>query len=181
MKVYHSGFNIIEKPDLDHGRANADFSKGFYLSPDKEFVLRWAKFRKGETTYINTYELETEGLSIRVFHKEEAWFEYIFNNRHFMKDLYEEDVIIGPIANDTIYDTFGIISSGLLSTKEAMALLMIGEEYTQVVLKSQRALEQLRFIESEIVKEEDIREYQAMLKKEEEEFQKQFVACLQKM
>lgn len=59
------------------------------------------------------------------------------------------DVIVGPIANDTLFDTLGIISSGYLSTEEALKLLKIGPEYTQVVIKTEKAAANLRFIGSE--------------------------------
>ena len=41
--------------------------------------------------------------------------------------LSEADVVVGPIANDTIFDTFGIITSGFLRSDEAIRLLLIGQ------------------------------------------------------
>lgn len=41
-------------------------------------------------------------------------------------DTLEADVVIGPIADDTIFDTFGITSSGTLKPNDALALLRIG-------------------------------------------------------
>lgn len=38
-------------------------------------------------------------------------------------------MIVGPIANDTIFDTFGIITSGFLSAEQAIKLLLIGPQY----------------------------------------------------
>ena len=35
------------------------------------------------------------------------------------------------VANDTIFDTFGIISSGFLSPEETLRLLKVGPEYTE--------------------------------------------------
>ena len=75
---------------------------------------------------------------IHTFKRSVDWFNYIFYNRR-AKDSITADVIIGPIANDTIFDTFGIISSGYLNPKEAMKLLMIGPEYTQVAIKSEQS------------------------------------------
>lgn len=85
---------------------------------------------------------------IQRFERDEEWFEYIFRNRRVIDGL-TADVIIGPIANDTIFDTFGIISSGFLKTKDAMKLLMVGPEYTQVAIKSKKAADRLRWIRSE--------------------------------
>ena len=55
MKLYHVGFEIIKNPDIKHGRKNADFGQGFYLSPNHDFSLRWARVSKDSNTYINTY------------------------------------------------------------------------------------------------------------------------------
>ena len=46
------------------------------------------------------------------------WFDYIFSNSNGKKDyLSEYDVIIGPIANDTLYDTLGILTSGFIKKR----------------------------------------------------------------
>lgn len=45
-------------------------------------------------------------------------------------------MIAGPIANDTIFDTFGIITSGFLSADQAIKLLLIGPQYEQIVIKT---------------------------------------------
>ena len=42
MILYHTDRGEIRIPDIHHGRANADFGQGFYLSPDKDFSYRWA-------------------------------------------------------------------------------------------------------------------------------------------
>ncbi len=47
-------------PDIHHGRMNADFGWGFYLTPDKDFTYRWA----GENAIVNEYELDESGLII---------------------------------------------------------------------------------------------------------------------
>ena len=36
-------FEEIRSPDVHHGRKNADFGQGFYMSPDRSFSERWAK------------------------------------------------------------------------------------------------------------------------------------------
>lgn len=62
MLLYHTSHQIIEKPDVRIGRANADFGQGFYLTADEAFAARWARMRKGEATYTNVYELDCDGL-----------------------------------------------------------------------------------------------------------------------
>ncbi len=51
LKLFHMGFDIIEKPDLKIGRKNADFGPGFYLSDNEEFSKRWAQ--EAQDDYFN--------------------------------------------------------------------------------------------------------------------------------
>lgn len=43
LKLYHTGFEEIRKPDVHYGRSYADFGQGYYLSDNEEFVLHLAK------------------------------------------------------------------------------------------------------------------------------------------
>lgn len=143
MKLYHTGREEIRNPDIRRGRKNADFGPGFYLSPDREFASRWA----GADAVMNEYELDESGLLIHRFRRDGEWFSYIFRNRGARDDL-SADVVIGPIANDTIFETLGIISSGFLKPAEALKLLLVGPEYTQVAIKTEKAASRLKWIQS---------------------------------
>ena len=181
MILYHTGFDIIRYPDVHHGRKNADFGQGFYLTADADFAHRWARERKGEKTILNTYELNTEGLRIHQFSRDAEWFEYIFRNRNWKPDELTADVIIGPIANDTIYDTFGVITSGILKPVEAMELLLVGPEYSQITLKTERAADRLTWLSSEILSPETVAGYRATVAAEEEAYQIQFAQVLNRI
>ena len=115
MKLYHAGKEEIRKPNLYRGRKNADFGQGFYLTPDREFACRWAY--KGYV--VNEYELDLTGLNVIRFSRERAWFGYIFKNRR-SEDTLTADIVTGPVANDTLYDTLGIISSGFLKPEDVI-------------------------------------------------------------
>ena len=172
--LYHTSNQIIKVPDIHRGRKNADFGQGFYLTPDKEFALRWA----GEGAVVNEYIFDSTGLEIRSFSRTKDWFEYIFQNRR-AKDSINADAVIGPVANDTLYDTFGIITSGFLSPDEALRLLLIGPEYTQYAIKSRKAVNQLRWTAA--YKAEDSYKYRDLVKKEEQEYQRLFAEEMQKI
>ena len=173
MLLFHTGYQEIRRPDVHYGRKNADFGQGFYLSGEGEFAGRWAREQKGSSIYVNSYELDTEGLQIRRFARDEAWFDYIFRNRSGYADRYpEDDVIIGPIANDTIYNTFGIFTSGILSREQSLRLLQIGPGYEQIVLKTEKAASQLRFLSSRILSPEDAARFRWLTRQEEEAYQK---------
>ncbi len=172
MRLYHTGIEIIKEPDVHYGRKNADFGQGFYLSDDEEFSCRWAKGTKDNPPLINIYELDTEDLRIHHFNRERDWFSYIFGNRRSQPDTLEADVIIGPIANDTIYDTMGMITSGLLEDEEALRLLQLGPEYTQVVLKTEKAVAHLKWIEVRQIPAGDQDKYRDIIEKEQDEYLK---------
>ena len=168
MILYHTSNREIVSPDIHHGRKNADFGWGFYLTPDRDFTYRWAR----KNAIVNVYELDETGLDIHRFTRDVSWFQYIINNRK-VRDTSAADVIIGPIANDTIFDTFGIMGSGYLNPDDALKLLMIGPEYTQIAIKTEKAAKQLCFIRSEMIEQmssEQLREeqeiYQQMFAKE---------------
>ena len=74
MILYHTSSQQIQKPDIRHGRKNADFGWGFYLTPDREFTYRWAR----ENAVVNEYELDEAGLLIHRFSRDTDWFRYIF-------------------------------------------------------------------------------------------------------
>lgn len=163
MILYHTSDREITAPDIRRGRKNADFGWGFYLTPDKDFTYRWARYN----AVVNEYEFDESGLVIQKFTRSIEWFEYIFNNRR-LKDGIEADVVIGPIANDTIFDTLGMITSGFLKPEDALSLLMIGPEYMQVAIKTEKAVSNLKFIRSEKIEranpEEFIKEHDEYLR-----------------
>ncbi|MCR5088201.1 MAG: DUF3990 domain-containing protein [Oscillospiraceae bacterium] len=169
MKLYHTGSQIIREPDVRYGRKNADFGQGFYLTPDLDFARRWAR----DNAILNEYELDLSGLTVHRFSRDTDWFEYIFHNRRASDSLHA-DVVIGPIANDTIFDTLGMIISGYLAPEEALKLLLIGPEYTQVAVKTERAAWQLRWLAAEPVPRQDEEQHA----REQNEYLQAFTAAL---
>ena len=113
---------------------------------------------------------------IHRFERDEDWFRYIFYNRR-ARDGLTADVVIGPIANDTIFDTLGIISSGYLKPEDAMKLLMIGPKYTQVAIKTEKAVKQLRWVRAEAVTKLDA----TLRRAEQEAFDLAFAEVLQEI
>lgn len=182
IRLFHTGFSIITAPDITAGRKNADFGQGFYLSDDLEFSKRWARTRKDRKTYLNEYELDTAQLRVKRFGREQEWYDYIFANRTGAADaLADYDVITGPIANDTIYDSLGITTSGFIKKDQALRLLMIGPVYEQTAIKTEKALQALRFVSAAEIREEEIASYRGIVREEEESYQQQFVRLLGEM
>ena len=56
-----------------------------------------------------------EDWKIKTFSRDNEWFDYIFTNHNRKKDyLSEYNIIIGPIVNNTLYDTLEILTSGYI-------------------------------------------------------------------
>ncbi len=171
MILFHTSDREIQYPDIHYGRKNADFGWGFYLTPDRDFTYKWAR----ENAIVNTYEFEESGLLIHRFGRSREWFDYISHNRG-LKDSLVADVIIGPIANDTIFDTLGIMNSGYLKPDLALRLLMIGPEYIQVAIKTEKAVKQLKWIRAERIDRADAR----IQKAEQEAYQRSITELFKK-
>lgn len=180
--LFHTGFQIIQDPDIRRGRQNADFGQGFYLSDNEAFSKRWARVNKDTPVYLNRYEMDYEGLDIKHFARNQEWFDYIFNNRAGRPDdLKEYDIIIGPIANDTLYDTGGIITSGLINRKQAFQMLSVGPCYEQIVIKTDRARQALRFADATEISESEVEGYRAIVREEEQRFLEESAKVLTKL
>lgn len=140
------------------------------------FSKKWASVRK---SCINTYTLHTDGLAIKQFALDEDWFRYIAGNRIGKEDHYADaDIIIGPIANDTLHDTYGIIFSGLISSSDALRLLKTGTQYTQINVKSERAAAQLQWEGARLLTAEELAVANANVRQEEIAFRSAFEAAL---
>ena len=170
MLVYHGSDHIIEKPVFHGSKRTNDYGYGFYTTESIELAKDWAcsDQRNG---FANIYEFNPEGLSVLHLNSPEYnilnWLAILTKYRsywqngsiaeeaknylqqHFFVDPAPYDVIIGYRADDS-YFTFaqdfvaGAISLAKLS--EAMRLGKLGE---QIVLKSERAFEQIRFLGAE--------------------------------
>ena len=179
ITVYHTGFAVVQTPDLQFGRSNTDFGQGFYLSDDLAFAGRWAKVRKDLAVYLNTYRLALDGLRIKRFRRDAAWYDYIYANRAGRPDtLTTYDAVIGPIACDTIYDTLGVLTSGLIDKEVALKAYRLVTSYRQIVLKSTKAVSALQWVDARMISPEEIRQNQAILLQEEQAYQEKLMRLL---
>jgi hypothetical protein len=79
----------------------------------------------------------------------DEWFDYVIGNRRGSNKAKENDVIIGPIANDDVYRVLGLFENGILSKEYAIEALKVKKLFNQFTLATDAALNLLRFISSE--------------------------------
>lgn len=155
MKLYHSSYITVEKPDTVHSRKYLDFGRGFYLTTIYEQAFRYAQRfkRRGKSAWLNTYELSIEKKDkwkIKEFESYNLeWLDFIAQCRDG-KDVGDYDMIIGGIANDKVIITLDRYFSGEISQEEALGLLKFEKPNIQYCIRSERLLQEcLTFIESE--------------------------------
>lgn len=114
MKLYHGSNTCIEQIDLSYSKVGKDFGCGFYLSADKQQATELAE-RKTEQLgegkpVVNEYDfdenlLHNKNLSVKRFEEySKEWAEFVLSNRKNRTRIpsHPYDVVIGPIANDTV-------------------------------------------------------------------------------
>lgn len=148
MIVYHGSPNVIVHPSVDYSRSSTDFSRGFYLTVLKEQAALWAIKKKidHKESYVNTYELnedELKKLKVLEFKKYTVeWLNFVCNCRK-RKDKTKYDVVIGPIADDKVYDTINLFLSGFDTAEAAIKKLKLIKPNMQICIRNQKALDKL--------------------------------------
>ena len=156
MILYHGSYLEISNPDLKHSRDNVDFGRGFYTTPIYEQAEKWCgKFkRRGKEGVISRYLFDEERLQdlkvIRFVSYSEEWLEFILNCRRG-DDTTDYDVVIGGVANDKVFNTVELFFEGLIDKNEAISRLRYEKPNLQICLRTEKALESLRFEGSEVL------------------------------
>lgn len=155
MILYHGSNVIVSKPRLIHQNRFLDFGFGFYTTTNRAQAVAFAdkvyKRRREGGKIINIYELDeqtafTECSVLRFDSPDEAWLDFVSENRSGNYEGKEYDLIYGPVANDDVYATFTLYSAGVLTKEQTLEALKIKKLYNQLVLTSEKALSYLKFV-----------------------------------
>lgn len=155
MIVYHSSYTVITNIDLSYSRKNTDFSLGFYLTNNKNQAKKWAdKIRaKYNVAYINEYEVDESKLKkykvLKFDSYNKKWLDFIYKCR-VGEDNTDYDIVIGPIADDKIYETINLFFENLIDEKETIKRLQKNEANNQICLRNKKVIDDaLEFIKGE--------------------------------
>lgn len=158
LSLYHGSTVIVDKPCLVPQNRNLDFGHGFYTTSNKEQARDFSQkvFRRTNSgePIVNSYTIDMELMKteckILWFEKpDEAWLDYVCDNRsgNYSGDLY--DIVVGPVANDDVYTTIALYLEEQLSKEETLARLKIKQLYDQYVFCTEKALSFLKYDKSE--------------------------------
>lgn len=155
MILYHGSSLTVSKPKLVVQNRFLDFGYGLYTTTNKTQAIGFAdkvtKRRKEGTPTVSIYEIDdTKAFaecSVRRFDTpDEAWLDFVSDNRAGNYNGESYDFIYGPVANDDVYTTFTLYTAGVLSKEQTIEALKIKKLYNQLVLTSEKALAYLKFI-----------------------------------
>ncbi|KAA6302596.1 MAG: hypothetical protein EZS26_001103 [Candidatus Ordinivivax streblomastigis] len=157
MKLYHGSIAQIEQPEIIKGERLLDFGYGFYTTTNQDQATRWAFSKQARLgsgqCYLNVYEIEEAVFSdpvIRFLEFEEPnreWLQFVIDNRRG-KQMHGYDLVKGAVANDTLYQTFTLYESGVLSLEETIVRLKVHQLFDQISFHTRIVIEQLHFIEA---------------------------------
>lgn len=155
MILYHGSNVIVSEPKLIKQNRFLDFGFGFYTTTNRRQAIGFAekvvKYRKNGVKTVNIYEIDeilafSECSVLRFDEPNEAWLDFVSDNRAGKYTGKAYDLIFGPVANDDVYTTFTLYTAGVLTKEQTIEALKIKKLYNQLVLTSEKALSYLRFV-----------------------------------
>jgi len=158
MKIFHGSTQIIEKPIILNSQRLLDFGNAFYTTTNQNQAERWAllkknRFKNNSKSIVSIYEISIDLFSnkkyiVKEFQKaDEEWLDFVFKNRNG-NFFHDYDIVIGPVANDTLYATLTLYESGILNKAETIKRLKVHKLYDQISFHNDIVLKELVFFES---------------------------------
>ena len=174
--LYHGSEVIVENPEYGKGARTNDYGRGFYCTEEIELAREWA-CAKGMNGYTNKYEMELDKMEILNLNSPDYhilnWLALLADNRtywqrgsiseeakryihdNFLPDISGYDVIIGYRADDSYFAFAQDFVAGTISLQKLSEAMRLGKLGEQIVLKSRRAFEEIRYLGSEFVSAEE--------------------------
>lgn len=160
MRLYHGSIMVVRTPNVARGRRNTDFGKGFYTTTSYEQAARWARIKRDRQesakAVVTVYEfdeqlLESPDFNVMHYHgATENWLNFVIANRR-NSSPHDYDMVMGPVANDSLYVTITMYEKGDLSAEAAIVQLRTHTLFDQLSFHTPAALKMLKFVESQEV------------------------------
>lgn len=160
MIIYHGSTVPVEVPKIMQSERKLDFGEGFYTTCNQEQAIRWservAARRKTGDRIITEYEFvlnaaEKELHIIRFNQPDEVWLDFVSSNRSGRILLEPYDIVIGPVADDSVYITILLYEQGVLDKDTAIKQLKVQELYNQVLFHTEKSLQFCRYVRHEAI------------------------------
>lgn len=160
MILFHGSTIEVVKPILNDLQKLVDFGKGFYTTSSEEQAKNWSKLKqqriKSENAIVSVYKLDDfvfndTNYKIKKFkNANEEWLNFVLKNRK--KDIkHHYDMVIGAVANDTLYTTLNLYETGILTLNETIIRLKTHKLYDQISFHNELIIKELKFLKSKII------------------------------
>lgn len=156
MKLYHGSNVEITTVDLNRTRRGKDFGKGFYVSADYMQAVEFAENvvrREGcgvpTVSLFDFDESFLSQLSVKQFDGyTKEWAEFVLANRKNNSDtiLHSYDVVIGPIADDSVGTQIRRLMQGYISFDTFLEEIRYKRTTIQYYFGTERSLKFLKRI-----------------------------------
>ena len=137
MKLYHGSNMVIEQIDLSKCKPYKDFGQGFHLTEIKEQAEQMARRISaiyGGEPVVTEFEFDETALntlSVKIYQEPcEEWALFVMANRsrNNVQPIHRFDIVIGPVADDTIATLFRNFDDGIID----LQMLVNGLKYKKV-------------------------------------------------
>ena len=152
MILYHGSNVIVELPKLIRQNRYLDFGFGFYTTTNRDQAVNFAQKvtdrRKTGAATLNIYSVEEavafkECSLLRFDSPDEAWLDFVAENRQGTYQGQQHDLIYGAVANDDVYRTITLYMTGVLDKEQTLAALKIRKLFNQLVFATEKSLQYL--------------------------------------
>jgi len=169
--IYHGSTEIIEKPQFGRGKTYNDYGSGFYCTEHIDLAKEWA-CAEDTDGFVNKYEIDLSKLKILNLSSEEYtilhWLAILMKNRkvrmsapvmkrgsewldqYFMPETKDYDIIIGYRADDSYFSFARAFVNNEISLNQLSYAMRLGKLGEQIVLKSKKAFDEIKFISYEV-------------------------------
>lgn len=169
LRLYHGSPKVIENPAFGLGNPQNDYGLGFYCTESIELAKEWACSVETDG-FANQYMLDMSDLSVLYLTGGEYhilnWLSILLENRkfrtnstiarqareyittHFAVNYERYDVIIGYRADDSYFSFASAFLNNTISLPQLERAMFLGKLGEQIVVKSEKAFEKLRFIDA---------------------------------
>lgn len=166
LKIYHGSTFLVKQPSLEILNYRTDFGKGFYTTTDIEQAKKWTIIKKKRLEkednkyihqYVNVYEY-TENKNLNILNFENAteeWLKFVFKNRQSDELVHQYDIVIGPVADDNLYQVLVSYENGIYDMEETIKRLKTYVLSNQISFHTLKSLECIKYIETIEVGEEN--------------------------
>jgi len=156
MKVFHGSYIEVSVIDLSKCELGRDFGRGFYVTKIREQAELWAK-RKGRvnkssgivteyTFFENAYDHYNLNV-LRFDGYNEAWLDFVVENRRPDASSHNYDIVEGPVANDDIAQRIYAYLAGEISKDDFLEELKFKHQTShQIAFCTMASLQMLEWI-----------------------------------